>query len=186
MANEEQIKHCPDCGEEKPVTEFHRNGGNKDGLAYRCKPCACEAARLWRLANPDRDRENNRRYVETHPGYHTQYTRAWRAANPDKAEEYRRKQASSLAEWGRRNHRKLRAAVFDHYGWACACCGSTERPSIDHVNGDGVEHRRSVGINTGTKTYHWLIANGFPEGFQTLCGPCNASKRSGTSCRLAH
>ncbi len=34
--------------------------------------------------------------------------------------------------------------------------------------------------------YRWLIRNGFPEGFQTLCMPCNSSKRDGDRCRLGH
>jgi len=186
MTSEEPIKRCTTCGEDKPVTDFHRDKRRRDSLQSKCKSCACEAARLWRLANLDRDRETNRRYVVTHPGYHTQYSRAWRAANPDKAEEQRRRQAPYLAEWTRQEHARLRAAVLDHYGSSCACCGSTDYLSIDHVNGDGEEHRKQVGIRTGTKTYRWLVRNNFPEGFQTLCAACNASKRSGTSCRLAH
>jgi len=32
----------------------------------------------------------------------------------------------------------------------------------------------------------WLIKNGFPEGFQTLCRPCNGSKGDGDRCKLNH
>ena len=157
-----QTKRCRDCGEDKPVTEFHRNKHSKDGLAYRCKPCACELTRLWRLANLDRERETNHQYYAANPGKHAQLRRAWRAANPDKVQESIRKQAPYLAEWGRQNHSRMRTAVFNHYGWSCVCCGSPENLAIDHVNGDGTRHRTEVGINTGTKTYHWLIADGFP------------------------
>ena len=34
--------------------------------------------------------------------------------------------------------------------------------------------------------YGWLIANGFPPGYQTLCRPCNASKADSPACRLDH
>jgi hypothetical protein len=79
-----------------------------------------------------------------------------------------------------------RAAVLDHYGRACACCGTTDLLTIDHMNGDGKRHRVDVGISTGTHMYLWLVANGFPDGFQTLCLSCNASKGRGARCRLNH
>ncbi|GAH40943.1 unnamed protein product, partial [marine sediment metagenome] len=34
-----QTKRCTKCGEEKPLTEFHKNKYNKDGLTYSCKAC---------------------------------------------------------------------------------------------------------------------------------------------------
>ena len=84
----------------------------------------------------------------------------------------------------RRRHRQ-RKQVFDHYGWACACCGTTDELTIDHVNGDGAEHRRSLGSG-GNAIYRWLAVNRFPHGFQVLCGPCNRSKGRGPACRLDH
>ncbi len=38
----------------------------------------------------------------------------------------------------------------------------------------------------GNAIYHWLVVNGFPPGFQTLCGPCNRSKGRGSACRIDH
>ena len=38
----------------------------------------------------------------------------------------------------------------------------------------------------GRDFYAWLVRNGFPEGFQTLCWPCNKSKDTGDRCRLDH
>jgi len=35
----EQVKMCCTCREEKPLTEFNANKGNKDGLERRCKLC---------------------------------------------------------------------------------------------------------------------------------------------------
>jgi excisionase family DNA binding protein len=78
-------------------------------------------------------------------------------------------------------HEQHRIAVFDHYGWRCACCGSTEQLTIDHLNGDGRLHRAKIGHGS-SHLYRWLTANGFPEGFQTMCRPCNLSKRDGDRC----
>jgi len=121
-----------------------------------------ERDRRYRAKDPARSREQTRQSVAR-----------WREANREAAREANRR-------W----QAELRQAVFDHYGWACVCCAATDRLTIDHVNGDGAEHRAQVG---GTwQIYRWIIANGFPEGFQTMCLPCNVSKKRGTHCRLKH
>jgi hypothetical protein len=79
-----------------------------------------------------------------------------------------------------------KAAVFDHYGRACACCGATDDPTIDHIHGGGRVHRRQVGRPYSNGFYAWLIRERFPDDFQTLCLPCNISKGTGTACRIDH
>ena len=91
---------------------------------------------------------------------------------------------------GRAWRESVRARVFGHYGSTCACCGTAERLSIDHVNGDGKQHREEV-LGEGRAWdsyafYRWLIRNGFPDGLQTLCFPCNQSKGTRERCRLDH
>ena len=75
---------------------------------------------------------------------------------------------------------KARATVLEHYGASCACCGTTDQLSIDHVNGDGHLHRQEV----RGSLYLWLIGEGYPDGFQTLCKACNTSKGRGPACRI--
>src|SRR2546430_14918837 len=58
--------------------------------------------------------------------------------------EWRRKHKADfrkLKEYTQRSYDALRAQVFDHYGWSCACWGSADRPSIDHIDGKGRQHR---------------------------------------------
>ena len=81
---------------------------------------------------------------------------------------------------------RQRQQVFDHYGWACACCGTLKRPSIDHIDGNGRQHRLALGIRSAAQMYTWLIKQGFPEGYQTHCLPCNQSKQQTGACRLEH
>lgn len=86
-------------------------------------------------------------------------------------------------------HRRRRNAILDHYGRACSCCGATQDLTVDHVNGGGNQHRaqlRESGCGGGYGLYRWLVVNGFPEGFQILCGACNRSKDDGESCRIDH
>jgi hypothetical protein len=87
------------------------------------------------------------------------------------------------------NKGQLREQVFGHYGRTCACCGSTDRLCIDHINGDGRAHRITLygrANAAGTQFYRWLIQNGFPPGFQVLCLTCSTSKGDGPACGLHH
>lgn len=70
--------------------------------------------------------------------------------------------------------RALKAEVVAAYGGRCACCGEShiEFMTIDHVNGDGAEHRARCG--KGRKVYADIKSQGFPKGkYQCLCLNCN-------------
>lgn len=80
--------------------------------------------------------------------------------------------------------RRLKQEVLARYGGAkCVCCGETGIAflSIDHVHGDGAEHRRELGFS-GSNFYRWLKQQGFPPGYQVLCMSCNWAKRRGGCC----
>ncbi|HEY6275589.1 MAG TPA: hypothetical protein VIX86_04585 [Streptosporangiaceae bacterium] len=115
-----------------------------------------------------------RRYDAAHREQARERMRQWRAANPDKKRAQRRRQ-----------YERLRKTVLDHFGWACSCCGTMDRLSIDHINGDGYQHRAQFG-RAPEALYRWIIDHGFPPGFQTLCVRCNLSKARGEHCRLDH
>lgn len=40
------MKTCTNCGETKPLTEFHKSSKSKDGHRTWCKPCRSDKARL--------------------------------------------------------------------------------------------------------------------------------------------
>jgi hypothetical protein len=64
---------------------------------------------------------------------------------------------------------------------SCACCGETEFDflSLDHVNNDGQDHRKSLSLKGGGQFYVYLIKNGFPNDppLQVACFNCNYGKR---------
>lgn len=73
----------------------------------------------------------------------------------------------------------LKVEILTHYGnGRCSCvkCGYNNilALSIDHINGDGKQHRQMKGV--GSKFYRWLKNNNFPMGFQTLCMNCQRIK----------
>jgi len=73
--------------------------------------------------------------------------------------------------------RRMRLATLDAYGGpVCKCCGdkNEEFLTIDHIDGRGAEHRRTI-KRGGHSFYLWLKQNGFPKGFRVLCMNCNFS-----------
>jgi hypothetical protein len=82
-------------------------------------------------------------------------------------------------------YQKFRDEVFTHYGEVCSCCGERESAflTIDHIDGGGTKHVKT--LDKGF--YHWLVANGFPSGFRTLCFNCNIGRyRNGGVCPHQH
>ena len=76
-------------------------------------------------------------------------------------------------------HRELRIATFDAYGGSiCICCGETilEFLSIDHINGNGGQERKSGYAAGGAGFYRRLKRDGYPPGYQVLCHNCNMAK----------
>ena len=141
-----------------------------------------EIGRRWREANPERareiQREASRRWQQENPELRQEAVRRWREANPELVREH-----------DRRKRERLRAAVFGHYGRKCACCGTMNDLSIDHIAGNGKEHRLELfgdERKSGDRMLRWMIKQGFPDGFQTLCMPCNTSKHDGPACRIDH
>ena len=94
-----------------------------------------------------------------------QRVRKWRAEHPELTNER-----------NRTTDQNRRARVFEHYGKVCACCGSSEQLRIDRVDSAGRVHH----------FYAWLVSNGFPSGFQTLCYQCLVSKRINGKCVRPH
>lgn len=101
---------------------------------------------------------------------------------------YQRKRDRHYYEIVRERNRHYHGIVLAHYSPfsppRCACCAVTGKLTIDHISGGGKRHRKKV--HSGAPFWHWLVAEGFPEGFQVLCMPCNQSKGRGDRCRLRH
>jgi hypothetical protein len=145
---------CRDCGEEKPRWKPQQN---------LCHDCYKIYLRNYASANRDKlnadKRSDYHRKVKEDP--------VWKESERLRQLEF---------------YHRLRREVFEAYGgMKCACCGETEETflTLDHINNDGAEHRRSLS-KTGRKVtsgvWHWIKRNNFPPGFQVLCMNCNFSK----------
>lgn len=49
-----ETKMCPDCGETKPLTEFHKHPKTSDGANSYCKLCVNRRSAEWKKKNPEK------------------------------------------------------------------------------------------------------------------------------------
>jgi hypothetical protein len=125
----------------------------------------------WYLKNREKSNKDTRMYNVLHPELAKRYRAKNYRANLDM---YR---ASSTE-----NNLQLKTKVLTHYGngvCACVTCGFSDIDvlSIDHIEGGGNAHRKSLPNGQGTHFYYWLVKNDLPLGYQTLCMNCNWKKR---------
>lgn len=117
---------------------------------YWCKDCTNEWQRLDRLKNNKKKRARDREYYEK-----TKYR---------------------YAEREKKYRVKLRKEAISIYGKNCFCCGESryEFLAIDHINGNGNEERKRLGV-TGISFYKYLRKNNWPPGYRVICHNCNMS-----------
>lgn len=156
--------------------EFSRNNPRVRSSTYMA-----EYYRKMKMEDPEKykakkkkDTDNHRRRYHADADYRER-TRVSGMASYQRNKEKRRQEA-------RDHSKKLRVQVFAAYGNKCTCCGESayEFLTLDHVNGNGREHRRQVG--KGIAVYQDVIRRGFPADFQVLCYNCNCAKRTDAEC----
>lgn len=136
-------------------------------------------------------KEYTRNYYKTHKDLWVGYYLKNKEAIDEYHKEYRKKNKhkayETLKEWKANNrdwynstelkrNRRLKEQTLTHYSndkLSCVICGESRLDclSIDHINGNGTEHRRKLGRN-GNSFYRWLKGNNYPDGYRTLCMNC--------------
>lgn len=143
-----KTKVCKICKKEKQISEFPKTG-YKNSVRAECKICYNNIRKLYYSNN--REKMLLRAQRNFHSGG-------------------REKQIE--------NRKKQKLLVYEKYGNKCVCCGEKEIEflSMDHVNGNGNEHRRSISKSAKILPYSWIIKNKFPSILQILCMNCNFAK----------
>ena len=148
----------------------HRDAIRLRGKAYyqRNREAVLAKNREWKENNRDKVLADRRRSM--HSPRKIAYMKSWIAQNHEK-----------FLEYGRRSRKKarlaLRALVIRGYGGKCGCCGESreEFMTIDHIYGDGKEHRKS--FKNTTQIMQFLVQQDFPKDrYRLLCMNCNWSR----------
>lgn len=146
-----------------------------------------EYAKKWHQEHKQHVLEKQKEWEKTHPENcrraHRKYYEAHKKEIIEKST--KRNQSERGIAYRLQYAMKNKIDVLTHYGNGkakCMLCGHDRLTSlsIDHINGGGCRHRRELG--PGNTFYRWLIKNGYPEGFRTLCLNCQFDERT----RLNH
>lgn len=157
------MKKCNKCLVNKSFADFVSDKRSKDNIGYYCKDCI-----------------NKYNYSRYHSN--TEYKRKIKMNNLKWAS----KNKPSLKNYQQLYAFKLKINVISHYSNnknCCSCCGEKhiEFLCIDHINGGGNIHRKSIN-RSGFMFYKWLINNKYPDGYSVLCHNCNQAKGNFGNC----
>lgn len=104
-------KRCYDCGDRKPLSDFHRNRSTRDGYAAACKDCSRRTA----LERYHRNRDANIARMATYRDEHKEYFRERYALDPvkgrERARQWRRNNPNKAREIEKRYRAKNRAVI---------------------------------------------------------------------------
>lgn len=145
-----QTKQCKKCKEIKPLTEFSRDNGRKDGLFLWCKECSRKSATDAWKANPNvrlAHREAVKRFKARESGKIAPF-------RPSSRYELPRQKESNLSKKARvrLSSRVFCAEIKNHF--SCQLCGESFPQCLDfhHINdeqklfavSDAISKRKSV------------------------------------------
>lgn len=172
-------KYCSGCSLTKPLTEFQKNRCHPDGLENWCRDCKSKASENLRaerkalgLCHCGRSPVKGKKTCRVCRSRHN----SWKKDNREYANELDKARRHDLKE-----------IVVAHYGHRCMCPGGCEVTesaflTVDHIEKNGGEHRKELGIGGGAAFYRWLIENDFPEGYRVLCYNCHFTRGYFTVC----
>jgi hypothetical protein len=164
---------CSGCGARVEITRSKRY--------WVCAVRNRQRAAGWRRANPGADATAKAARKAADP-------KAWSKQRKAAAGRYFEAHRQELRDQRNAKREQLRAEAIAAYGGRCACPGChvihAQLLTIDHINGGGNAHRRSIGRGS-RDFYAWLKRNGYPPDFQALCGSCNLAKSDKDKCPLA-
>lgn len=130
------MKICRECGNEKPLNEFYRMVGMRDGHRNECKRCNLDEKAARHRANPEPARERTRQWIRDNPErvavQQAAYRASGRKAAVDRRYQLKRKYGITPEQYD---------ALLARQEGGCAICGRPPRSDIslhvDHEHGTG-------------------------------------------------
>lgn len=143
-------KRCDKCRGVKPIGGFTEDKSKDDGSRGICKVCYAAKVRAKRAEDPEKHREESRRWRADNPEKATQVSReymrrwrdanreesrrrnrAWKTANPHKQAEYNNKRRAR--KLGGEHAPYDRVEIFERWGWMCGYGCGQPAEHLDHI-----------------------------------------------------
>lgn len=125
------MKTCKKCGVMKPLDDFYRSAGMRDGYRNDCKPCNLDEKRRRYLADPVAAKARVKRWQQENPERLNAYRRARRlepeVKRRERAGHLMRKFGMTLDEYD---------VMLDAQNGGCAICTRAPEETSLHVDHD--------------------------------------------------
>lgn len=157
-------KKCTLCKQEKPIDQFNRDKERKDGYRSYCNSCRKPIRKKYlQKLSPEQKAHKKK------------WNRDWYKSLSLEKIEKRRQYGRA---YQKKKNQQLRQEILTAYGSCCVCCDETEPKflCVDHIEGNGNEHRKKLGVGAGSAFYKWIKKQDFPSTLQLLCHNCNMAK----------
>jgi hypothetical protein len=145
------MKRCKKCGEVKPLSEFYRATGMKDGHRSECKSCHKAKQQRWYAENREHAIAQVKRWQQTNKDHLHAYRREYR----------QRRKVEERDAYLRRSFGITQAdydALLERQGGGCAICGKPPGKISLHVDHDHetgeVRGLLCVGCNNALGQFH--------------------------------
>ena len=157
---------CETCGMERRDYASNRRKGKHHFCSPECRAIYTGVSNSVKFGG---DGQRKSKPTKDHLYYlkHAKHARK-------RAIQYYYKNRTAILSKKQEKDRQLKQEVISAYGGKCECCGEShiEFMTIDHIHGDGAEHRARCG--KGRKIYADIKKQGFPKDkYRCLCLNCN-------------
>lgn len=152
------MKECNKCFDKKPLTEFYKAKGMKDGRLNKCKECTISDVKTYRENNIEKVREYDRKRgmlphrVQARADY--QQTKAGKKAMSKANRKYRQNNPNKYHA-----HNMVNNAIRDGklFKEPCEVCGCTER-----IHGHHDDYLKPLNVRWLCAVHHsqWHKENG--------------------------
>lgn len=160
---------------------YHRVIKNNPQLMEKRRLKSIISSKKWRQDNPEKSRLSSKIYASTHKEERKIKSKVYLEKTKDirsqRHKEWHSKNRNNQLIKFKIRRREIKHQIIFHYSkglMCCSCCGEVNIGflTIDHLNGNGNKHRKTI----KTELYLWLRRNNFPKGFQVLCYNCNMAR----------
>jgi hypothetical protein len=174
------MKHCKNCGDLRD-SQFRVFANGR----WSCIKCDHERKEKYARNNIDKVKKFKDDWYRRNRKKILSEQKKLRKEQPELVAKKRAAHYISRKDHIKSRVRKYKNAVklkvLTHYSNGKPCCKYCGKDNIgylvlDHINEDGAQHRKSVGINKGNWVYLWIVRYNYPKIFQVLCHNCNIIK----------